>query len=233
MPRYAIILIAGSGQRWGSGDKCLLSIREVPIAIYSLEAFILSGLFERYFFVYRDDEQKIQLQAYIQKHFPKYIEIISWISGGKTRYESVFHALQHIAAHAEHESYVFIHDGARPLLNVKNLHQLNQALSTETGATLAHRVTDTTLEVAENTTQRKYLQRDHLWAIETPQAFYFPRLFEDYQRIMAQHAQNYTDDTSLYSGPLKLIENRHLNPKLTYACDLALINYLLSQQKNT
>ena len=228
MPHYAIILIAGTSQRWGSGDKCLLNIGETPIAIYSLRAFISSGLFERYFFVYRDDEQRFLLQTYIEQHFPEHMNAISWVCGGATRHHSVFRALQHIT---EHESYVFIHDGARPLLNVENLHRLDQALSPESGATLAHRVTDTILETDDTSTQRNYLQRDRLWAVETPQAFYFPRLFEDYLRIMGQREQNYTDDTSIYSGPVKLIENRHLNPKLTYPRDLALINYLLS--KNT
>ena len=78
MPRYAIILIAGSGRRWGLGDKCLLKIDDMPVAAYSLRAFVLSRLFDRYFFVYRDDDQKNQLSEYIEKRFEDRSKIF-WI----------------------------------------------------------------------------------------------------------------------------------------------------------
>ena len=229
MLRYAVILIAGTAQRWGQGDKCLQKIHGIPVAIYSLNTFLQSGLFEHCFLVYRSEEQKQQLQNYI--NLGNYVEKISWIIGGNTRLQSVFCALKYIATSMEPESFVFIHDGARPLITKENLFNLNDVLSKNLGAVLAHRVTDTTLTtpVLVTSSKRNYVDRKQLWALETPQAFYFPQLYQDYQRAIESGKTTYTDDTSVYSSPVSLVENNNPNIKLTYPQDLDFVEYYLSK----
>ncbi|MDR2812825.1 MAG: 2-C-methyl-D-erythritol 4-phosphate cytidylyltransferase [Puniceicoccales bacterium] len=223
MRRYAIILIAGQSQRFGTGDKCLSLIHGKPVALYAFETFRRTNIFDRYFFVYRDDLQKQALEKFFQNYYPAAVlSPITWVPGGEERVFSVYHALQVIYKQFSMEAFVFIHDGARPLITPDNIHALNASLSLERGVVLAHRVTDTIMATdapGDSTkNQRHYLEREKLWALETPQAFYFPTIFEDYKTV-----GHPTDDSSLFSGTIKILENKNLNLKITAPRDLELV----------
>lgn len=223
MQYVAIILIAGQSQRWGLGDKCLTPLCGIPAFLYSLHAFHSSAFFDQYVIVCHSQEQQNFIGKTVQQWLP--LNSLQCIIGGTTRTHSVFHALNWIHNHIDHETIVFIHDGARPLLTVQNLKNLRNAVTKNVGTTLAHRITDTILWEP----QHVYPPRAQLWALETPQAFYLPQLYEDY-RIFFKNPKDATDDTSIYSGTLQIVENHTPNLKLTYPQDRALIEYLLADR---
>jgi 2-C-methyl-D-erythritol 4-phosphate cytidylyltransferase len=236
MRRYAIILIAGQSQRFGKGDKCLSSVHGKPIAFYSFETFRRTNIFDHYFFVHRDDPQKQALEKFFQNYYPAEVLLpITWIPGGSERMFSVHHALQVIHGQFSPEAFVFIHDGARPLTTRGNIYELNDSLSVERGVVLAHRVTDTimTTDVSSGSNdtivgdRRQYLKRSTLWALETPQVFYFPAIFKAYEAAILAQSHG-TDDSSLFSGPIKILENRNSNLKITTLQDLKLVQSRLS-----
>jgi 2-C-methyl-D-erythritol 4-phosphate cytidylyltransferase len=237
MKRYAIILIAGQSQRFGIGDKCLALVHGKPIVAYSFEAFRRTEIFDRYLFVYRDITQKEILEKFFQNDYSAEIRSqITWVSGGEERAFSVDNALLVIHSQFSTEAFVFIHDGARPLITAENILSINGLLSMEHGVVLAHRATDTMVEAdidgdidEKNITtkdQRKYLERTKLWALETPQAFYFPKIFKDY-RAALQSKQRFTDDSSAFSGTIKILENKNSNLKITAPQDLELAQFSL------
>jgi 2-C-methyl-D-erythritol 4-phosphate cytidylyltransferase len=239
MQRYAIILFAGQSQRFGKGDKCLVRVCGNPIAFYSFETFRRADIFGHYFFVHRDDSQKQVLENFFKDRYPpEVLSQITWILGGEERMFSVHGALQVIHKQFSEEAFVFIHDGARPTITVENIHNLNASLSMEQGAVLAHRATDTIMAVdmAEDidekdiTTrnQRRYLERTKLWVIETPQAFYFSQLFKDYCTALWSKRW-FTDDSSVFSGTIKLIKNHSRNLKITYPQDIDLFEQICSE----
>ncbi|MDR0417840.1 MAG: 2-C-methyl-D-erythritol 4-phosphate cytidylyltransferase [Puniceicoccales bacterium] len=238
MQRYAIILIAGQSQRFGKEDKCLTRVRGYPVAFYSFETFRRTDVFCHYFFVHRDDFQKQILENFFQDYYSSEIlSQITWVLGGKERMFSVHGALQVIHKQFSGEAFVFIHDGARPMITDENIHDLNVSLSVERGAVLAHRAIDTIMAVdmAENIDEkditvrnrRRYLERTKLWIIETPQAFYFPQLFKNYCTAL-WGKRRFTDDSSIFSGTIKLVENRGLNLKITYPEDINLFEKICS-----
>ncbi|MDR1435402.1 MAG: 2-C-methyl-D-erythritol 4-phosphate cytidylyltransferase [Puniceicoccales bacterium] len=260
MRRYAIILIAGQSRRFVQGDKCLALIRGKPIVLYSLEVFQRSGIFDHFIFVYRDETQREVLENHLRNHFPpEILSKILWILGGKERMFSVFNALKVIRERLSPEAFVFIHDGARPMLSIGNILAIDALLSLECGVVLAHRVTDTVawivagegdflprenVEIFENTppvtqllsdscgkAQRRYLDRDKLWSLETPQAFYFPKIFVDYQRALGAN-RCLTDDSSLFSGTINFLENKSLNLKITSLRDLEFFEKFLTPSEN-
>jgi 2-C-methyl-D-erythritol 4-phosphate cytidylyltransferase len=75
------------------------------------------------------------------------------------------------------------------------------------------------------------LERQRLWAMETPQAFEFAALKNAYIKANDE-ALNFTDDAAVasHSGiKITLIPNPKPNPKLTEVEDFAWIEHLLAQ----
>lgn len=228
MSNVAILLAAGCSSRMNNvvEDKTLTLINNKPLVCFSIEAFIQSGVVDSYVVVYRDESQRKKLNAL----FSKYIIKTTFVQGGKIRQDSVKNALNALTGTT---AKVFIHDCARPLITASTIQQLAQALEDHVAACVAHRITDTIKETMENG-YLKEVDRDKLWAMETPQGFCFKTIYKCYEHL-EQENMLVTDDTSavLHLGyPVHLVENSSLNPKLTYPGDLALIEHLLRNSHN-
>ncbi|MDR0740381.1 MAG: 2-C-methyl-D-erythritol 4-phosphate cytidylyltransferase [Puniceicoccales bacterium] len=249
MQRYAIILMAGRSRRFGGEDKCLATVDSKPIVSYSFEAFRKTKIFDRYFFVYRDATQRERLETFFKNHYlAETLSHIVWVSGGQERALSVYAALEAIHEQFSTEAFIFIHDGARPLVTAEHILGMNALLSPKWGIVLGHRSTDTMVTIvpksdnatvknsdsrgtkdpvqnmlpiveATEMTQRHYPIREMLWSLETPQTFYFPAIFEDYKAAI-HLGRHPTDDSSVFSGTIKFFENNNLNLKITTAQDL-------------
>jgi 2-C-methyl-D-erythritol 4-phosphate cytidylyltransferase len=234
MANAAILLTAGKGSRMQDAvkDKTLHLLKGKPAVNYSLEAFIESNIIDHYSIVYRNEEQLIKLQEAI-KPISKNLHI-DWIQGGPERQDSVFNALTRLPSDID---YVFIHDCARPLVVSSTLPQLLALAQDDKAATLAHHLTDTIKQADKgNESTRnchlKHINRDNLWAMETPQVFSRELIQSSYQKIVTNKI-TITDDTSA------VIECGHLvsillspspNPKMTTPEDISYIEYLLEKR---
>jgi 2-C-methyl-D-erythritol 4-phosphate cytidylyltransferase len=98
---------------------------------------------------------------------PPELEAAVLVQGGRERQDSVMAALDNLPADIAH---VFIHDCARPLVRPEQLVALHKIVRRESAVVLAHRVTDTIKKHRANA-RLKTLDRDRLWAMETPQVF--------------------------------------------------------------
>lgn len=220
----AILLAAGSGRRMQGAvaDKILAPLAGRPVFAHSVAAFLESNVADYYIIVVRDQAQSIALSAYAPTP-------AQFIVGGKERQDSVQNALAALPSDIE---YVFIHDCARPLVRVEQLVGLHKVVRKENAVVLAHRVTDT-IKKHSDTGHLKTLERDRLWAMETPQVFSRALITEAYAKV-AKKDLRITDDASaveLLSHPVALLENSHANPKITAPADLAYIEYLLAKSQ--
>lgn len=218
----AILLAAGSGTRMlGTvADKILAPLAGRPVFAHSVAAFLASNVADYYLIVTRDQAQSIALSAYAPTP-------AQFIPGGKERQDSVRLALEALPADIE---YVFIHDCARPLVRVEHLVGLHKIVRKENAVVLAHRVTDT-IKKHSDTGHLKTLERERLWAMETPQVFARELILEAYAKV-AKKKLRVTDDAAaveLLSHTVALLENPHPNPKITTPADLAYIEFLLAR----
>jgi 2-C-methyl-D-erythritol 4-phosphate cytidylyltransferase len=74
------------------------------------------------------------------------------------------------------------------------------------------------------------VNRDNLWAVETPQAF-DRRLIVRAYGIVMQRGERVTDDTQaveIAGGWVAIVENPHPNPKITTPADIALVEHLIA-----
>lgn len=218
----AILLAAGSGRRMQGAvaDKILAPLAGRPVFAHSVAAFLESNVADYYVIVTRDQAQSIALSAYAPTP-------AQFVIGGKERQDSVQNALAVLPSDI---AYVFIHDCARPLIRVEQLVGLHKVVRKEDAVVLAHRVTDT-IKKHSDTGHLKTLDRDRLWAMETPQVFARELVVEAYAKV-AKKELRITDDAAaveLLKHPVALLENAHPNPKITTPADLAYVEYLLSR----
>ncbi len=232
MPSAVILLAGGNGNRMGHcvEDKILLKLNNKTVLEYSLDTFIHSQTVEQYIIVYKDENQLLDIKRALKINHPN-LEKFTFTPGGKERQNSVYNGLSVINEQIQH---VFIHDCARPLIDVEQLKLLQQSMVDHNAATLAHKVTDTIKQIAErpplknNAFALKDLQRDLLWAIETPQIFNKKTILSGYDYVNKNNSI-ITDDTSAVSAigeEIFIIENKKPNPKITYPQDLDLIKFL-------
>ncbi len=199
-------------------DKVLAPLAGKPVFSYSAAAFVTSGVADLYVVVYRDQKQMRDLMALAPTP-------TQFVPGGSERQYSVAHALDALPADVSH---VFIHDCARPLVRAEHLVGLLKIVRRESAVVLAHRVTDT-IKAHRDDGLLKTLERDKLWAMETPQVFDRDLIVRAYNRV-ANRGIKLTDDAAaveLLRHPIALLENPEPNPKLTTPTDFAWVEFLL------
>jgi 2-C-methyl-D-erythritol 4-phosphate cytidylyltransferase/2-C-methyl-D-erythritol 2,4-cyclodiphosphate synthase len=221
--QYAVVLLAaGSGQRFNAPiPKQFLTLAGKPVVQHSLELFLSQKNCTTIILVLPATRNAPPLPGWVLAH-PK----VRIISGGETRQDSVRLGLEALSGH----EWVLIHDAARPLLNQQSLDALLSALPDSNGAILGHPVTDTLKQTTETGEILTTLERGHLWAAQTPQAFRLHDILLAHQRF---RDGTFSDDAALgeLSGlNLRLVHNPHPNPKITWSGDLTLCEALLAQQ---
>ena len=219
-----------------AADKILVPLCGKPVVVYSLEAFIESEVADHFVFVYRDEAQKGILKSIVEKRVSGSIKTF-WVQGGEERQDSVYHALQTLSPSAQH---VFIHDCARPLVVPAALRSLLDIVREDRAVCLAHPVKDSIKELASepDASLRKLtlqnIERDLLWAMETPQVFDRELITASYRKLIEKNAR-VTDDTAAVAAnnhPVSLLENHAPNPKLTSPEDFLYLEFLIKRQSS-
>jgi 2-C-methyl-D-erythritol 4-phosphate cytidylyltransferase len=227
----AILLAAGSGSRMQGqvADKILVQLNGLPVFAYSIRAFVESGIVDHFTIVYRDEAQKVELQKALDP-LDLNGKTVNWTLGGAERQDSVYNALE---TQSENCAYVYIHDCARPLVSVESLQALQTAVVKDHAAVLAHPVTDTIKRIAHADQHRQAeledLERDRLWAMETPQAFDYHKILRAYTHVH-ESGLSITDDTAAAATiglGATLVLNSRPNPKITTPIDLKYAEWLL------
>ena len=238
MEKAAILLAAGSGSRMRGivEDKLLAKIAGKPVFQYSAEAFARAKNIEKVVVVYRDDEQKAALNHVFSQMDVLPYQVL-WTRGGSERQDSVFNGLEAMTLSTD---MVCIHDCARPMVSPAQINDLYNAALKDKAAVLAHRVVDTIKQTPARSRGRrriplKDVQRNRLWAMETPQAFKYDLIFEAYREVRL-NGNTITDDTAavaLKGARVTIVENPHPNIKVTVPQDLQLIEFLLNNPIET
>jgi 2-C-methyl-D-erythritol 4-phosphate cytidylyltransferase len=148
------------------------------------------------------------------------------VAGGATRSESVRHALDA----APDASIVVVHDAARPLVTEDLVRACIAEIEAGWDAAIAATpVTDTIKEADPDGRVRLTLERRHLWAVQTPQAFQAGMLRKALD-VDPDTIATATDDASLVEaagGRVRIVEAPPRNFKITWSDDLARAESLL------
>jgi 2-C-methyl-D-erythritol 4-phosphate cytidylyltransferase/2-C-methyl-D-erythritol 2,4-cyclodiphosphate synthase len=214
---HVLIAAAGSGQRFGNTTpKQYVKINGKSLLRHTLENVLAWPNLLSVQVIINPDHAALYYQAIGGLNLPPPLP------GGKTRNLSIFNALKNIS-HVKNDEVIFIHDAARPFVKNTDVTALVEAMKTHKAATLAHPVTDTLRR--DNQT----INREGLWAVQTPQAF----LFGNLKAAHEQTKSTPTDDTALMTAmgiPVHLVEGSRSNIKITTQDDLAMAEAILANK---
>jgi 2-C-methyl-D-erythritol 4-phosphate cytidylyltransferase len=225
-----IIVAAGRGTRMGGGgDKLFLDLAGRPVIAHAWRRFEEAAAVEAIVLVTRPERREAFTELAAREGFRKPFR---FADGGAERQDSVWNGLQ---AAPEETGVVAIHDGARPCVTAELIREVIAA-ARETGAAVAaSRLTDTVKESDDGRTITRHLERDRLWAVQTPQAFRLDIIRRALSTAREQGRQ-FTDDTAacaLIGQSVRLVEGRAPNPKVTRPEDLPVIAGLLRRQNTS
>lgn len=230
----AVVLAAGAGKRMNSDTKKqFLLIEDKPVIYYSLKVFQESFVDEIALIVSREDMDYCKKEIADKYQFSK----IKYITeGGRERYHSVAAGIKCLTDC----DYVFIHDGARPMITDEILHRAYAGVRESDACVVGMPVKDT-IKIAD---QEGYViqtpDRSRTWMIQTPQVFSYPLIRKAYDKLLEEEERlkeqkvNITDDAMvvevLMKHPVKLIEGSYENIKITTPDDLITIQKFKKQK---
>ena len=213
-----IIAAGGSSTRFGKGNKLFQMLNDLPVFCHCLKNFLDGGTPAACLLVVPENSHN-EFQLLLDRYLPALASQIQIIPGGDTRMASVLEGLNTLPANC---CYVAVQDAARPLSSANLLQRcLDSARHTGSGIA-AHRLTDTIKQATPDGKVLKTLDRNSLWATETPQVFQRELLMKAYQHCHNTQ-KNFTDDAQLLEEtgiPVQLIDNPQPNPKITFPEDL-------------
>ena len=152
----------------------------------------------------------------------RFRKVLTVCEGGARRQDSVRLGLDRLRS----TEWTMVHDGARPLVDAAMIEAGLEA-ARETGAAMAAvPVKDTIKEAGPDGMVLRTVDRQGLWAAQTPQVFRTDLLVEAHRRI----TDDVTDDASMVErmgGNVKLFMGSNDNLKVTAPEDLRLVEALL------
>ena len=222
MKKVAIILGAGSGERFGS-YKQVEMINNKAVYSYSLDAFVDTNLFSTIFLVV---PKKLINLIKNQLNEPKYKDVII-CEGGDSRAQSVHNAYSKITTK---NKKIFIHDAARPLINKKLIIDLAKFSKNKKATVLARKINETVRSVKKEKSEFT-VDRSKLWIAETPQVFDSSVLDEAYRKRLSV-IHEYTDEAAIVEDcgiGVNIYENSSINTKITTKEDLKIVKSMLTK----
>ncbi|WP_214796644.1 MULTISPECIES: 2-C-methyl-D-erythritol 4-phosphate cytidylyltransferase [unclassified Exiguobacterium] len=223
MVSYTVVIpAAGRGKRMGAdANKLMLSLRDKPIIVWTLQAFDTDPWCERIVLAIRPEEREWFEAMTTQVETP-----ITYVTGGEERQQSVYAGLKVVAP----DTIVMIHDGARPFVKREQLHQVAEA-ALQGGAILAVPVKDTVKQVERHQIERT-VPRENLWLAQTPQAFQIDAILAAHERAIEQQMMG-TDDASLFEWigeTVQVVLGDYHNIKMTTPEDLLFGDAILAKE---
>ena len=226
----AIVLSAGRGSRMHTDiPKQYLDLCGMPVIAWSLRAFeSFEGVDEIILVSSPADIEYCRSEVVARYGFGK---VCCVVAGGQERYLSVWEGLKAAKSLAPQTSYVFIHDGARPLVDEAVLRRSLEDVRKYRACVVGMPVKDTIKVSDEQGFAARTPDRRLLWQIQTPQVFSFPLVYGAYQRLIEEKYQGVTDDAMVVEREtgmrVKLTEGSYRNIKITTPEDLEIARLFL------
>ncbi len=224
----AIIPTAGSGHRMKAQgeerDKLLIPLAGEPVLLRTIKALDIPAI--EAFFLAVSGTGRERYGQLLKGILPE--TKVYFCPGGEERQDSVYSALLAVREWTgwrvpEGRRLLLIHDAARPLVE-RDLLERVVAAARQTGAAVAGvPVKDTIKEVGGEGVIRATPERNKLRAVQTPQVFTWPVIWEAYTRARAEGLTGAADDAFLVEKtghPVQLVPGSERNIKITTPADL-------------
>ena len=232
----AVIIAGGSGQRMGQDiPKQFINVYDKPVLIYTLESFQRNDLIDAIEVVCIDGWHNV-LWAYA-KQFN--ITKVKWvISGGNSAQESIRNGVYNLKDVCSADDNIIIHDGIRPLVDDEVLEDVIAKCNEFGNGVTSLPYNEQIFVIDDEASTTKYIPRETLRRVSTPQAYKFDKLVWAYEKAFAEeigiYGSSYTNTMMVELGErLYFAKGSDKNIKLTTKDDLAIFKGYLTAEKDT
>lgn len=234
MSTIAIIIAGGVGSRMGMDiPKQFVNVNDKPVIIYTLEGFQNHPQVDAIEVVCIDGWHDV-LKAYAKQYG---ITKLQWvISGGATGQESIRNGVYNLEDKCNPDDTIIIHDGIRPLVDktvltdvIRKCQQFGNAVTS-----LPYNEQIFVINPDDESTTTKYIPRETLRRVSTPQAYRFDLLdskyHEAFEKEIGIYGSSYTNTMMVELGvTLHFAAGSDKNIKLTTKDDLELFKGYLAR----
>ncbi len=232
----AVLVAGGSGSRFASqaGHGHSEPKQFQPLNGYRLYTWSLSRLYRNV----QIGNIVVTVPAYFVDEIRRELEVIfptstqpskiSVIAGGSTRQESVYKGLSKLSELGKPD-FVLVHDAARPFISAKTIEDAIATVTARGACTIATPVSDT-LKRVEQDKICQTINREHLFAVQTPQAAPFELLWQCHQEA-ARRGIGVTDDAAIlehFGHQVVIFAGSNNNIKVTVVDDMRACELLAS-----
>lgn len=240
---YVIIPAAGSGSRMGTTENKLfmrLGKSGPSVIAKTLEAFAKlkdTGTDVKVVLVTSEDSRRALSEEVTSSGYDSFVEKI--VLGGATRTESVYkgvQALKDLSVPPAPGDAVFIHDGARPLVDLQILEDGLRMLGTCEVCVAGVPLKNTVKQIASSDDGQTVVgtpDRSSLVEVQTPQCFRYEVLKKSYENAIANNIEA-TDDTALselLGYKVRISRGSYRNIKITTPEDLIIAASFLNDSE--
>ncbi len=213
----ALVAAAGKGTRMeGAMNKQYLLLDKKPILLHTLKAIDqVAEVTEIIVIIGRGEEGLFERTV----RGTRFRHRIRTVIGGKERQDSIWNALKILDEDTE---YVISHDGARPLVDHRDISRCIREAMRHGAAVLGTPVKDTIKVVTEDHKIDHTPERRHIWAAQTPQVFRYDLLMKAYHKALEEGFVG-TDDAMLVERLpyiVRMVQGSYDNLKVTTPHDL-------------
>ena len=227
---FVILLAAGSGLRMEghTQSKCFIDVKNKPIYQYSLETFLTCDEINKVILVV-----PAPLLELLKEEHANDDKVIV-VSGGSTRQESVYHALDYLRKFALEEDLVLIHDAARPLISLNIIKDNIKTASLHDACVTVIPAIDTVLLSQSKDKIDDIPNRKDLFYEQTPATFRYSLILSAHEKALEYQMFDASDDCRLLrnlGNDIYFVNGERNNFKITNEIDLSLFEYLLTQKQ--
>jgi 2-C-methyl-D-erythritol 4-phosphate cytidylyltransferase len=208
-------------------DKLTADLAGKPVAAHSLLAFEECLSVDRIVVVTREDRVG-EFEA-MGKTF-RISKLKAVIAGGVERHLSVWNGIQE--GDANPGDYVAVHDAARPLITPAAIEGCLVKARQHGASACAALVPDTLKRATMDGFVTGSVERDNIWAMQTPQIFLASVLAHAYKQVL-RSGETVTDEVSAVQKlgiSVVLFKNEEPNFKITLPRDLDLARLILGSR---
>ncbi len=232
----AIIIAGGSGHRMGQDiPKQFINVYDKPVLIYTLEGFQNHPMIDKIVVVCIEGWENV-VRAYARQF--NITKLVNIIPGGKSGQESIRNGVFSLEGKVKEDDVVIIHDGIRPLVEPSVLSDVISVCQKYGNAVTSMPYNEQIFVIDEEQpdTTMKYIPRETLRRVSTPQAYKFGLLdtkyHEAFEKKIGIYGSSYTNTMMVKLGVrLHFASGSDKNIKLTTKDDLEMFKAYLHLDK--
>lgn len=234
MKNIAIIFAGGTGTRMKSVSKPkqFLELNGKPVIIYTLEHFNNHPYIDGIIIVCIEP-----WIPFLKKQLKKFEigKVVSVVPGGETGQDSIFNGIKEACNKFEKEkTFVFIHDGVRPLINEKTITDCINMCHNKGNCITCVPATESFV-VVQNDGALFIPDRDKSLIARAPQCFILKDIWEAHIKAIKEGRHDYIDSCTLMSSfgyKMHTIIGPMENIKITTPTDFYIFRAMIEIREN-